>query len=50
MAEIKKNGFISTFQYRFGLHYQADEMPSLNEPLVDIVKEYGFEIFENPEF
>jgi len=48
--EILKNGYISTFQYRFGLHYSADFMPSVNEEIIKRVKECGFDIFENPDF
>lgn len=50
VAEIKKNNSISTFQYRFGLHYRADLMPTVNEDLIKMIKAHGFDIFENPEF
>lgn len=50
LSEIKKNNSISTFQYRFGLHYRADFMPTVNEDLIKMIKEHGFDIFENPEF
>ncbi len=43
--EIRKNGYISIFQYRFGLHYRADLMPEKSEPLINLIKEYGFDIF-----
>ncbi|TYB85421.1 MAG: hypothetical protein FXF54_11735 [Kosmotoga sp.] len=45
VQEIKKNGYISTFQYRFGLHYRADQMPEVNEDLIELIKEYGFDVF-----
>ncbi|MFW6173482.1 MAG: nitroreductase family protein [Elusimicrobiota bacterium] len=45
VQEIKKNGYISTFQYRFGLHYRADQMPEVNEDLIKLIKEYGFDVF-----
>ncbi|MFO7882139.1 MAG: nitroreductase family protein [Kosmotogaceae bacterium] len=45
VQEIKKNGYISTFQYRFGLHYRADMMPEVNEDLIELIKEYGFDVF-----
>jgi FMN reductase [NAD(P)H] len=48
--KIKKTGVISTFQYRFGLHYTADYMPTENDILVKNIKRCGFDIFENPDF
>jgi FMN reductase [NAD(P)H] len=48
--KIEETGVISTFQYRFGLHYNADFMPSMNETFVEMIKKRGFEIFENPDF
>lgn len=50
IAEIKRNNSISTFQYRFGLHYRADLMPAVNEDLINMIKAHGFDIFDNPEF
>ncbi len=45
VEEIKDKGYISTFQYRFGLHYRADQMPEVNEDLIKLIKEYGFDVF-----
>jgi FMN reductase [NAD(P)H] len=45
VQEIKKNGYISMFQYIFGLHYRADMMPEVNEDLIKLIKEYGFDVF-----
>jgi len=45
VKEIRKNGYISTFQYRFGLHYRADLMPEKNEALIKLIREYGFDVF-----
>ncbi|MEA2065516.1 MAG: nitroreductase family protein [Thermotogota bacterium] len=45
VQEILKNGYISTFQYGFGLHYRADMMPKVNEDLIELIKEYGFDVF-----
>jgi hypothetical protein len=33
------------FQYIFGLHYRADMMPEVNEDLIKLIKEYGFDVF-----
>ncbi len=50
IEKIRETGIISTFQYRFGLHYKADYMPTENETLVKNIRKCGFDIFENPEF
>ena len=45
VQEIRKRGYISTFQYRFGLHYRADQMPKKNKELIKLIREYGFRVF-----
>lgn len=49
IADIKGKGYISVAQRYFGLHYAADIMPVGNEDFVKIMKEFGFDWFEQFE-
>lgn len=45
-AEIKRKGHINAVQNYFGLHYQADLMPQGNSAYLSLMREFGFEWFE----
>jgi nitroreductase len=42
---IKADGYINRAQDYFGLHYQADVMPEINDELLRLVEESGFNWF-----
>ena len=46
LASIEEAGYINMAQRYFGLHYQADEMPTGNEEFVSLMKEFGINCFE----
>jgi nitroreductase len=50
IADIKEKGYISVAQRYFGLHYAADIMPLGNEDFIKIMKEFGFDWFEEFKF
>jgi len=43
---IKENGYINTAQYYFGLHYQANLMPTENDAFLGLMEEFGFDWFK----
>lgn len=43
---IKHQGYISTAQYYFGLHYRANRMPKGNENYLQLMSESGFSWFK----
>ncbi len=49
IARIKQQGYISMVQRYFGLHYRADEMPTLNEYFLEVMEEFGFNWFKKWE-
>jgi len=46
IEKIKENGFISTVQRYFGLHYRADRMPTGNLEYLRLMEEFGFGWFK----
>ena len=46
METIKSNGYINPIQYRFGLHYEADEMAMGNTDFLAILEKMGFDWFK----
>jgi len=49
IKNIKDKGYINPIQYRFGLHYPANEMPKLNEKFLKILKKQDMDFFEKWE-
>lgn len=52
LERTHQQGYISTVQRYFGLHYRADEMPADNEAYLRTMEEFGFgwfKRFEPPE-
>lgn len=47
LARIHAQGFLNPAQHLFGLHYTADEMPQGNEDFLRVLKECGFDCFED---
>ncbi len=45
LDRIRENGYISSAQRYFGLHYRANEMPKGNEEYLRIIEEFGFDWF-----
>lgn len=43
---IKGNGYINPIQYRFALHYEADEMPRGNTDFLQLLEKMGFDWFK----
>lgn len=46
LGRIQQQGYISTVQRYFGLHYRADQMPEGNEEYLRTMREFGFDWFE----
>jgi len=46
VEKIKGNGYIHPAQRYFGLHYNADGMPTGNDRFLKIMEEYGFNWFK----
>lgn len=46
IENIKKQGYINHVQYRFGMHYKANLMPTNNEKFIEIMKKCGFHWLE----
>jgi FMN reductase [NAD(P)H] len=46
VGTIKRNGYINPVQYRFGLHYEADEMAMGNTDFLSILEKMGFDWFK----
>ncbi|MGI6485444.1 MAG: nitroreductase family protein [Tepidanaerobacteraceae bacterium] len=47
IENIKKNGYINALQKNFGLFYFANLLPKGNPEFVKVIKESGFNIFED---
>lgn len=45
LQKIKENGYISTVQRYFGLHYRADKMPKDNPEYLRLMENSGFDWF-----
>ncbi|MDH5461903.1 MAG: hypothetical protein OEX09_06765, partial [Candidatus Bathyarchaeota archaeon] len=43
---IRENGHINTAQHYFGLHYQANLMPTENDAFLELMEEFGFDWFK----
>jgi len=50
IERIKENGFISTVQRYFGLHYRADSMPEGNIEYLRLMEDSGFDWFKEYRF
>lgn len=51
VGRIRANGYINMIQRYYGLHYQADEMPAVNDDFVSLLEKSGltpFKKFEPP--
>lgn len=46
LEEIETSGRYKEYQYRFGLHYHAAEMPELGTDIMEMMKEQGLEPFK----
>jgi hypothetical protein len=46
VAEVEARGVFNAVQYRFGLHYPADEMPRGNSGFIEALKKRGFQVFD----
>lgn len=46
IKRIRENGFISTVQRYFGLHYRADAMPKGNLEYLKLMEDFGFNWFK----
>ncbi|UCD19141.1 MAG: nitroreductase family protein [candidate division WOR-3 bacterium] len=46
LADIEKKGYINVAQRYFGLHYAADIMPEGNREFIQIMKDFGFDWFD----
>jgi nitroreductase len=46
LSRIRENGYITTVQRYFGLHYRANRMPKGNLDYLEIMEEFGFHWFK----
>lgn len=46
ISKIRENGYISSVQRYFGLHYRADRMPQGNLDYLRLMEEFGFYCFK----
>ena len=46
ISKIRENGYISSVQRYFGLHYRADRMPRGNLDYLSLMEEFGFHCFK----